>query len=278
MTEKKSYQKITAEKRKAEMQIIKKNIADLIPYANNSRKHSDKQIKQVASSIKEFGFLNPVIIDKDNGIIAGHCRVMACEKLGIKEVPCISAEHLTEAQKKAYIIADNQLALGSEWDMELLKVELEGLKELDFDVDLLGFDGDFFKLDELEASEVEQESQYTRKISIPIYEITGEKPTINEMIDTKKADDFIKEIKAKKFPKEIEEFLIKSATRLYEFNYSKIAEYYAHQDNNIQETMEDLALVLIDFDKAIEKGYVELNKFIEEIFLNDRVIADDYEE
>jgi len=140
MTEKKSYQKITAEKRKAEMQIIKKNIADLIPYANNSRKHSDKQIKQVASSIKEFGFLNPIIIDKDNGIIAGHCRVMACEKLGIKEVPCISAEHLTEAQKKAYIIADNQLALGSEWDMELLKVELEGLKELDFDVDLLGFD------------------------------------------------------------------------------------------------------------------------------------------
>jgi len=152
-------------KKKTEMQIIKKNIADLIPYANNSRKHSDKQIKQVASSIKEFGFLNPIIIDKDNGIIAGHCRVMACEKLGIKEVPCISAEHLTEAQKKAYIIADNQLALGSEWDMELLKVEFEGLKELDFDVDLLGFDDDFFKLDEIDNSNV-KDCDYVEKYQI----------------------------------------------------------------------------------------------------------------
>lgn len=125
------------------MQIVKKNTTDLIPYANNSRKHSDKQIKQVASSIKEFGFLNPVIIDKDNGIIAGHCRVMACEKLGIKEVPCILADHLTEAQKKAYVIADNQLALNSEWNMDLLKVEIEGLQDLNFDVDLLGFDDDF---------------------------------------------------------------------------------------------------------------------------------------
>ena len=126
------------------MKLINIKTTDLIPYINNTRTHSEEQIKQVASSIKEFGFLNPVIIDKDNGIIAGHCRVLACEKLGIEEVPCIKVEHLTEAQKKAYIIADNKLAENAGWDEELLKVELESLKEMDFDIDLLGFDDEEF--------------------------------------------------------------------------------------------------------------------------------------
>ena len=112
---------------------------DLIPYANNSRTHSDEQVLQIASSIKEFGFLNPVIIDADNGIIAGHGRVMAAKKLGIEELPCIDASHLTEAQKKAYIIADNKLALNAGWDDEILRIEFDALKELDFDLELTGF-------------------------------------------------------------------------------------------------------------------------------------------
>lgn len=112
----------------------------LIPYINNSRTHSEEQINQVASSMKEFGFLNPVIIDKDGGLIAGHCRTQAAKKLGITEVPYVMADHLTEAQKKAYIIADNKLALNSGWDMGLLKLEIEGLKDLNFDSDILGFD------------------------------------------------------------------------------------------------------------------------------------------
>lgn len=115
---------------------------DLIPYANNSRVHSDEQVNQIAASIKEFGFLNPIIVDGDNGIIAGHGRVMAANKLGIKELPCVDASHLSEAQKKAYIIADNKLALNSEWDNDLLRVELEGLQELDFDLSLTGFNED----------------------------------------------------------------------------------------------------------------------------------------
>jgi ParB-like chromosome segregation protein Spo0J len=116
---------------------------DLIPYANNSRTHSDTQVLQIASSIKEFGFLNPVLIDKDNGIIAGHGRVMAAKKLGLDTVPTLLVDHLTEAQKKAYVIADNQLALNSGWDFDLLKVEIEGLQEVDFDTQLLGFDDSF---------------------------------------------------------------------------------------------------------------------------------------
>jgi ParB-like chromosome segregation protein Spo0J len=115
-------------------------INDLTPYVNNARKHSDKQIKQIQKSIKEFGFLNPVIIDATNGIIAGHGRVAAAIKLKIKEVPCIRAEHLTEVQKQAYILADNKLALNSEWDDTILQSELQALKELQFDFETIGFD------------------------------------------------------------------------------------------------------------------------------------------
>lgn len=124
---------------------------DLIPYANNSRTHSDEQVLQIASSIKEFGFLNPIIIDGGNGIVAGHGRVMAAKKLGIEELPCIDASHLTEAQKKAYIIADNKLALNAGWDDEILRVEFEALKELDFDLELTGF-----SLDEIGELEIEE--------------------------------------------------------------------------------------------------------------------------
>ena len=120
-----------------------KQVSDLIPYVNNSRTHSDEQIRQVASSIHEFGFTSPVLIDEQGGIIAGHGRVMAAQKLDISEVPCITLKGLTEAQKKAYIIADNQLPLNAGWDLDKLKLEVETLKELDFDVDLLGFDDDF---------------------------------------------------------------------------------------------------------------------------------------
>ena len=115
-------------------------VADLIPYARNSRTHSDKQVAKIASSIKEFGFLNPVIVDGANGIIAGHGRIMAAQKLGLDEVPVVEAAHLTEAQKRAYIIADNRLALDAGWDDELLKIELQDLDSLDFDLSLTGFE------------------------------------------------------------------------------------------------------------------------------------------
>jgi hypothetical protein len=111
----------------------------LIPYARNSRTHSPEQIAQIAASIKEFGFLNPIIIDGENGIIAGHGRVMAAQKLGIDELPCVEAKHLTEAQRKAYVITDNKLALNADWDHKLLELEIEELKSLDFDLEILGW-------------------------------------------------------------------------------------------------------------------------------------------
>jgi ParB-like chromosome segregation protein Spo0J len=115
-------------------------VADLIPYARNSRTHSEEQISQIAASIKEFGFLNPVIVDGENGIIAGHGRVMAAKKLGMTELPAVEASHLTEAQRRAYIIADNKLALNAGWDYEMLKVEFDELSSIGFDINLTGFD------------------------------------------------------------------------------------------------------------------------------------------
>jgi DNA modification methylase len=122
------------------LQITYRPIESLIPYARNSRTHSDAQVAQIAASIKEFGWTNPVLIDADGGIIAGHGRIMAGRKLGITEAPCIVLGSLTEPQRRAYVIADNKLALNAGWDVELLKIELGDLKALDFDLSLTGFD------------------------------------------------------------------------------------------------------------------------------------------
>lgn len=118
------------------------SVADLIPYARNARTHSNEQVAQIAASIREFGFINPVITDGLNGIVAGHGRVLAARKLKLKEVPTIDVAGLTDAQKRAYILADNKLALNAGWDTDLLKVELAELKMEGFDLDLIGFDAD----------------------------------------------------------------------------------------------------------------------------------------
>lgn len=118
----------------------KVNIDRLVPYARNARTHSKEQILQLRASMREFGFVNPVIVDKDYNIIAGHGRILAAKEEGITEVPCVFAEHLTEAQKRAYIIADNRLALNAGWDAEMLSVEIADLQGADFDISLLGFD------------------------------------------------------------------------------------------------------------------------------------------
>lgn len=121
-----------------ELQLVP--IEKLVPYANNARTHSPEQIKKLRSSLREFGFINPVIIDRDYGVIAGHGRILAAQEEGIEKIPCVFADHLTEAQKKAYIIADNRMAMDAGWDEEMLRVEIEALQAADFDPLLTGFD------------------------------------------------------------------------------------------------------------------------------------------
>ena len=122
----------------SEMQLV--DISKLIPYQNNARTHSKEQINKLRSSLREFGFVNPVIIDREYNVIAGHGRITAAREEGITEVPCVFVDHLTEAQKKAYILADNRMALDAGWDEDLLRVELEALEEMGYDLGLTGFD------------------------------------------------------------------------------------------------------------------------------------------
>jgi ParB family chromosome partitioning protein len=126
----------------ADLQIEYVLATDLVPYENNSRTHSQQQVDQIKRSMTEFGFTNPILIDERNGIIAGHGRLQAAQELGIKLVPTIALKGLTEAQRKAYVIADNQLALNAGWDIDALRFEIESLNDQDFDLSLLGFDSD----------------------------------------------------------------------------------------------------------------------------------------
>jgi ParB-like chromosome segregation protein Spo0J len=246
------------------MKIEKLPTGKLIPYARNAKKHDAAQVSKLAGSIREFGFNNPVLIDKDNGIIAGHGRVLAAQQLGLAEVPCIRLGHLTDNQRKAYILADNRLAeIGGGWDEEMLKVELDALNESGVDLSMLGFD----------ASDVEGlgkgDDAYTRKIESPKYEPKKSKPQLEELIDDSKSKKLIEEIGKSKISEDEKRFLIAAAHRHTVFHFENIAEYYSHSNKSMQELMEDSALVIIDFDKAIERGFVVFSDHIAEMFKKD---------
>lgn len=126
-------------KKPENLKIVYRKTNDLIPYVNNARTHSEEQVTQIASSIKEFGFNNPILIDSECGVIAGHGRLLAAKKLGLETVPTVELSSLTEIQKKAYILADNKLALNSGWDEEILKIELDDLQLQGIDLETVGF-------------------------------------------------------------------------------------------------------------------------------------------
>lgn len=244
-------------------------VVELIPYARNARTHSEEQVQEIANSIKEFGFINPVIVDADNGIIAGHGRVMAAQLIGLEKVPCIVETHLTETQKRAYILADNRLAEKAGWDEELLRIELDDLKSVDFDLDLIGFSlGDMEELfgdeEEEQGADVDTE-KYTQKAATPEYEPTGEDVALYECADDEKYLSLLDKINGSTVTDEEKRFLRQAATRHIVFNYSKIANYYANATPEMQNLMEDSALVIIDYEKAIEKGYVKVTKRLEEL-------------
>lgn len=150
-------------------------IEKLVPYANNSRTHSEHQLKKLQASLREFGFINPILIDREHTIIAGHGRVLAAKANGVESVPCVYVDHLSDAQKKAYIIADNRLAEDAGWDEALLAVELEHLQELDFDLDLVGFD----------AAELDKLMNTAEGVEDDDFDVDGEldKPSISAVGD-----------------------------------------------------------------------------------------------
>ncbi len=242
------------------MQIEKIKVSEIIPYADNAKLHPEKQVKQIISSINEFGFNDPIAIDENNVVIEGNGRLMAIKELGYEEVDCIRIEGLTDDQKRAYILVHNQLTMNTGFDIEILNKELERIKGIDmkqFDFELnIDFDNDI---------DTGDGTQYSTKVDIPQYEPTGECPDISELCDSAKADSFLEEINESKVSPEEKEFLIKATKRLYEFNYRKIAEYYAQASKEMQELMEHLILVIIDFDNAIAYGYAQLSADLEEM-------------
>ena len=200
---------------------------------------------------KKYGWVQPIVIDDDGTIVVGHCRALAAEKLGIEEVPYVVVSDLTEDEINALRIVDNKTN-ESPWDMDLLAKELPELDLSDFD-----FDWDFKEKDE--------DNPYTTAVNIPQYNIQGECPSFSEMYDNRKEKEMLSDIENSDLSEEEKEFLIAAAHRHCRFNFTAIAEYYAHASPEMQKFMEDSALVIIDMDNAIMNGYVKLSKTIEEL-------------
>jgi hypothetical protein len=262
-----------AGKKVAAVSVENWDIDKLIPYARNSRTHSDEQVAQIAASIKEWGWTTPVLVDEQGGIIAGHGRIMAARKLGISDIPVVVAKGWTDAQKRAYVIADNKLALNAGWDNELLALELTELQGMGFGMELIGFSKDeiaaFMPKDP--DDDGADTSKYTKKIDAPIYQPTGDCPPTAALYDQTKYAQLTAQIyQNNDLAPEVKEFLLLAATRHIRFDFEQIAEFYAHADPDTQQLMEESALVIIDFDKAISGGYVKLSQAIGKIYASEK--------
>lgn len=231
------------------LQIEYKPLDSIVPYNKNPR-INDEAVQYVAESIKEFGFINPILLDAAGVIVAGHTRLKAAKHLGLKEVPCVYLDDLDEEQTKAFRLADNKTAEFAEWDATLLEQELAEI--LDLDMSLFGFGEDSTLADDL------VDDKYTLAVNIPQYEITGDCPSFADMLDTDKSSELIEEIKRSGVSEDEKQFLIAAAQRHNVFNYRNIAEYYAHAGEEMQRLMEKSALVIIDVDNAIANGYATL--------------------
>lgn len=245
-------------------------IDKLKEYKNNAKIHTRDQIEEIKTSITRFGMNDPIgIWGKENIIVEGHGRLIACKELGIKKVLVIRLDHLTDEGRKAYALVHNKLTINTGLDKEKCKNECD---DISFDMSDFGFNDIEFEVNEEEENEEnciddddDDENPYTQKIDIPQYQITGECPKINELYDTKKVEELRKIINKSKVSKEQKEFLNAAITRFFKFDFQNIAEYYAHQNNEMQELMEKLALVIIDFNNAIKNGYVILSNNIDKI-------------
>ena len=240
------------------MQIIEIDINDIKQYKNNAKIHTKKQIEQIVKSIERYGNNDPIAIDENNTIIEGHGRYLALKKLGYTEVPVIRLEHLTEEQKREYILVHNKLTMNTDFDLETLKSELDFIN-----FDMTEFDFDIF---ENIPDEFAEENPYTSKITTPTYEPTKEQaPEITELYNMDKAKRLIEKIERSDLKPEIKEFLKIASYRHVVFDYRNIAEFYSHADKDTQELFEDNLLVIIDYNKAIENGVINITADIAEL-------------
>jgi hypothetical protein len=240
-------------------------LSKLKPFDKNPRIITDESLKVLEASFDEIGMAQPININTDGTILSGHARFMQLSKEGATDADVyVPDRKLTPKQEEAVIIRMNKNVAGS-WDFDKLMS--------DFDVDDLlkwGFSEDELAVpDPNESGEGSEGDAYTKKIEIPLYEPKGEKPDIKELVDLKKTEELVKKINSSKLPDQEKAFLKLAAQRHLVFDYEKIAEFYAHADKPTQELMEQSALVIIDFEKAIENGFVSLTKELIEAHSNE---------
>lgn len=233
---------------------------------NNPRVIKDEKFETLMKSISDFPKmmeLRPIIIDEANIVLGGNMRLKALKQLGYKEIPSEwvkKASDLNEDEKKQFIVKDN-VGFG-EWDFEDLSKNWDSEKLIEWGLDIPDFGGDAKAIQD-------QQNIYTAKIKTPIYEPSLEKPNIELLCDKSKVNELIKKIQSSEISDEEKFFLTMAAQRHIVFDYAKIADFYAHSDKKVQELMEDSALVIIDFNKAIELGYVKLSEDIANQYLAD---------
>jgi hypothetical protein len=238
---------------------------------NNARKHSQKNLDAIKGSLTKFGQQKPIVVDQKNVIIAGNGTVAAAKDLGWKEIKAVRST-LEGFMQSAFAIADNRTAELAEWDFDVLKESLNSLDMEGFDISGIGFtDADLDFIGENSAvgengKNSEGGVDYTTKIAAPIYEPKGPKPRIGDMFDLTKFQALQEEINNSKLSEDEKEFLRYASARHIVFDYQSIAEYYAHSPAPVQDLMERSALVIIDFDKAIENGFVKMSKDLAEAY------------
>jgi hypothetical protein len=238
---------------------MKVAVSKIKPNPTNPRIIKDGKFQKLVKSIQEFPEmldLRPIVVDEDMVVLGGNMRLKACIAAGLKEVPIKVAESLTSEQKAEFIIKDN--ASFGEWDWDLLANEWEASDLSDWGIDI-----------PFDSEPVESENEYTQKIDAPTYEPTGDKPEIVELYKIDKYNDLVREIDHSGVPNDIKTFLKVAASRHIVFDYENIAEFYAHADKATQDLMEKSALVIIDFNKAIEYGFTRLNEKVQDQYTKD---------
>lgn len=248
------------------MEIKSVPISNLVFDPNNARKHSAKNLKAIASSLEKFGQRKPVVVH--NGvIIAGNGTVEAARSLDWTEITITEVPSDWDiATAKAFAIADNRTAELAEWDTPVLVEQLLEMEDEGYDLKEFGFDDGIMETLQKDIDDAAGLQQtYSNKMNIPQYEVVGEEPPLTELFDSSKSDNLKQQVLDAKLPNDLKEFLLMAANRHVVFDYQKIAEFYPHQPAEIQQLMEESALVLIDAEDAIRNGYANFLTTIEQL-------------
>jgi hypothetical protein len=238
------------------LKIESRKLDELQPDPKNARKHDKKNLAAIAQSLQKFGQRKPIVITNDGIILAGTGTFEAAQKLNWETIQVtIAPSDWDEATATAYALADNRTSELAAWDVNILTEQLVELQTLDWDIKSLGFEKKDFDLTGTDGVE----NPYTQKTNIPQYEITGAKPEITELFDPSKSEFLKQTIADANIDADAKTFLLAAAERHVVFDYGKIAEYYAHAPADVQQLMEDSALVIIDIDDAIRNGFVRMS-------------------